>query len=95
MFTALLSDGEADARDRLMARLEEEGVETRPVFYPVHSLPPYREAARRERDVRRAVPPGVVGTAVDERAAHRPDAREVFGRDAVPADDAANPAHAL
>jgi perosamine synthetase len=48
MFTATLGDGEAGDRDRLMARLQEEGVETRPVFYPVHSLPPYREAARGE-----------------------------------------------
>ncbi len=48
MFTVLLNDGEADGRDRLMTRLHEEGVETRPVFYPVHSLPPYHEAARGE-----------------------------------------------
>jgi perosamine synthetase len=48
MFTVLLGDGGADDRDRLMARLHAEGVETRPVFYPVHSLPPYREASRGE-----------------------------------------------
>lgn len=48
MFTVLLSDGAADVRDRLMARLEAEGIETRPVFYPLHTLPPYREAARGE-----------------------------------------------
>jgi perosamine synthetase len=48
MFTVLLGDEAADDRDRLMARLQEEGVETRPVFYPLHSLPPYREAARGE-----------------------------------------------
>jgi perosamine synthetase len=48
MFTVVLSDAGAHARDRLMARLHEEGVETRPVFYPVHSLPPYRDAARGE-----------------------------------------------
>jgi perosamine synthetase len=48
MFTVVLGDGGADDRDRLMARLHEEGVETRPVFFPVHSLPPYREAARGE-----------------------------------------------
>src|SRR5215207_70189 len=48
MFTILLGDEAADGRDRLMARLLEEGVETRPVFYPLHSLPPYREAARGE-----------------------------------------------
>ncbi|MET0645774.1 MAG: DegT/DnrJ/EryC1/StrS family aminotransferase [Pyrinomonadaceae bacterium] len=48
MFTVILSGAESDDRDRLMARLHEEGIETRPVFYPVHSLPPYREAARGE-----------------------------------------------
>lgn len=48
MFTVVLRDGGADERDRLMGRLLDAGVETRPVFYPVHSLPPYREAARDE-----------------------------------------------
>jgi perosamine synthetase len=48
MFTVVLRDVEEGERDRLMARLHEEGVETRPVFYPVHSLPPYREASRGE-----------------------------------------------
>jgi perosamine synthetase len=48
MFTVMLGDETADCRDRLMARLQEDGVETRPVFYPVHALPPYREASRGE-----------------------------------------------
>lgn len=48
MFTVVLSDVEADERDRLMARLHDAGIETRPVFYPVHNLPPYREATRGE-----------------------------------------------
>jgi perosamine synthetase len=48
MFTVILEEKSADERDRLMARLEEEGVETRPVFYPLHTLPPYRESARGE-----------------------------------------------
>ncbi|MDT5270945.1 MAG: perosamine synthetase [Acidobacteriota bacterium] len=48
MFTVLLDEREADSRDPLIARLHEEGVETRPVFYPLHSLPPYRESARGE-----------------------------------------------
>lgn len=48
MFTALLRGDAADYRDRLMARLHDDGIETRPVFYPVHSLPPYREASRGE-----------------------------------------------
>lgn len=48
MFTVLLEDG-AWSRDGIAARLEREyGIETRPVFYPMHILPPYREAARDE-----------------------------------------------
>jgi perosamine synthetase len=48
MFTVLLGRGSAVGRDELAARLAVRGVETRPVFYPLHLLPPYREAARGE-----------------------------------------------
>jgi perosamine synthetase len=48
MFTVILDEELAVSRDALMARLLEQGVETRPVFYPLHQLPPYREAARGE-----------------------------------------------
>lgn len=48
MFTVMLGDEAADFRDSLMARLHEDGVETRPVFYPLHGLPPYRDASRGE-----------------------------------------------
>jgi perosamine synthetase len=48
MFTVLLGEEMADERDRVMAQLDVEGIETRPVFYPVHSLPPYQEASRGE-----------------------------------------------
>jgi len=48
MFTVILGRESPVGRDALMARLAERGVETRPVFYPVHLLPPYREAARGE-----------------------------------------------
>ena len=30
-------------RDRVMARMAHDGVETRPMFYPMHVLPPYRD----------------------------------------------------
>ncbi|MDR7496643.1 MAG: DegT/DnrJ/EryC1/StrS family aminotransferase [Armatimonadota bacterium] len=43
MFTILVDDTIAD-RDELMARLRDAGIETRPVFYPVHILPPHRKA---------------------------------------------------
>ena len=32
-------------RDELMARLGEAGIETRPLFYPLHEMPPYRAHA--------------------------------------------------
>jgi perosamine synthetase len=32
-------------RDRLMLRMAEAGIETRPFFYPLHSLPPYHDPA--------------------------------------------------
>jgi perosamine synthetase len=48
MFTVILGEGIALSRDALMGRLLGLGVETRPVFYPLHRLPPYREAARGE-----------------------------------------------
>ncbi len=44
MFTIQVDERRA-ARDDVMARLQERGIETRPVFYPIHTLPPYREGA--------------------------------------------------
>ncbi len=35
-------------RDGVMARLAERGIETRPFFVPVHRLPPYAEAAKKQ-----------------------------------------------
>lgn len=43
MAVIYLRDAEAAERDRVMARLGDAGIETRPVFYPLHSLPPYVE----------------------------------------------------
>lgn len=37
-------DGGSDRRDLLMQRLAVDGIETRPLFHPVHTLPPYRRA---------------------------------------------------
>jgi perosamine synthetase len=34
-------------RDELMAWLSEQGIETRPFFIPIHSLPPYADGSRR------------------------------------------------
>jgi perosamine synthetase len=42
MYTILVQDGFGLSRDELMVKLEENGVETRPFFYPIHTMPPYR-----------------------------------------------------
>jgi perosamine synthetase len=43
MYTILLRDASID-RDRIMEDMLDAGIETRPVFYPMHVMPPYREA---------------------------------------------------
>lgn len=45
MMCILLSNDEV--RDRVAARLAESGIETRPLFIPIHSLPPYRPESKR------------------------------------------------
>ncbi len=45
MFTVVLGDDITLSRDEMMARLYERGIETRPVIYPIHILPPYRYLA--------------------------------------------------
>src|SRR3990167_629778 len=41
MYNVFLRDGDATRRDHVMHHLDEDGIETRPVFYPMHILPPY------------------------------------------------------
>jgi perosamine synthetase len=43
MYTIYLRDGGEKNRDTIMQTLDEMGIETRPVFYPLHTLPPYQE----------------------------------------------------
>lgn len=43
MVSVLLSDNIKAERDEIMQLLEEDGIETRPLFYPMHHLPPYYE----------------------------------------------------
>jgi perosamine synthetase len=35
-----------DIRDRLVSDLDQQGIETRPFFYPIHTLPPYRDGLK-------------------------------------------------
>lgn len=46
MFTAILDPSVPVARDEVMARMKTKNIETRPVVYPMHQLPPYEESAR-------------------------------------------------
>ncbi|MBI4917333.1 MAG: DegT/DnrJ/EryC1/StrS family aminotransferase [Acidobacteria bacterium] len=46
MVTILLGDEIAVERDAVMEQLHEAGIETRPAFHPLHSLPPYADPAR-------------------------------------------------
>jgi len=41
MYSVLIDDGFMDRND-LMKKLEGKGIETRPFFYPIHKMPPYR-----------------------------------------------------
>lgn len=43
MYSIVLKDNVKMSRDELINRLERDGIETRPMFYPMHVLPPYKE----------------------------------------------------
>lgn len=43
LYTVLLQGATFEGRDALIRQLDAAGVETRPVFYPMHMLPPYAE----------------------------------------------------
>lgn len=45
MYNIFLRDATEERRDAVMRRMDEMGIETRPVFYPMHVMPPYRESA--------------------------------------------------
>jgi perosamine synthetase len=42
MYTVLVEDAYGLDRDATMARLRERGIDTRPAFYPIHTLPMYQ-----------------------------------------------------
>ena len=45
MFSIVLHENVRVERDQVMINLMEQGIETRPFFYPMHTLPPYRGLA--------------------------------------------------
>jgi perosamine synthetase len=42
MYTIMLRDGVGQSRDRVAEAMDREGIETRPMFHPLHTLPPYQ-----------------------------------------------------
>jgi perosamine synthetase len=46
---AVFEEQRFGARDELMEKLAQDGIETRPFFYPLHTLPMYREANQGKR----------------------------------------------
>jgi perosamine synthetase len=46
MYTVLIEDEFGLDRDAMMVRLKEQGIETRPMFYPIHTLPMYNRGQR-------------------------------------------------
>lgn len=45
MYNIFLREGNENRRDQIMCELDHMGIETRPVFYPMHVLPPYQEVS--------------------------------------------------
>jgi perosamine synthetase len=46
MYCILVEDKFGTSRDDLMKKLEVKGLETRPFFYPIHLMPPYKNNGR-------------------------------------------------
>ncbi len=44
MYTIMLRQGDAQRRDAVMRYMDDAGIETRPVFYPLNQMPPYLDA---------------------------------------------------
>jgi perosamine synthetase len=49
MFSIVLDEARPGDRDRVMADLAERRIETRPIVFPMHVLPPYRDSATGQR----------------------------------------------
>jgi perosamine synthetase len=43
LFTAVLGDDTQIERDTLISKMKKNGIDLRPVFYPLHEMPPYKE----------------------------------------------------
>ena len=57
MFTVRVKPEACIGRDELMEELYRDGIETRPVFYPMHLMPVYEERGPQLPGSRRYCPP--------------------------------------
>lgn len=48
LYTVLVNENAPFKREQIMKYLDEHGIETRPVFYPAHEMPPYQKYGRSE-----------------------------------------------
>ena len=48
VFTILINSDVVDFRDNLIRHLREKQIETRPIFYPIHKMPPYEDTSSLE-----------------------------------------------
>jgi perosamine synthetase len=55
MYSILIADTFRMGRDKLIAKLQKNGIETRPFFYPIHVLPPYRRKNAAELPIAEAL----------------------------------------
>jgi perosamine synthetase len=79
MYTLLLRDADSATRDLVMAGLAERRVETRPMFVPVHRMPPYAGTARSALPVTDAL--GAQGLSLPTSSTYTPaDAEEIAAR---------------
>jgi perosamine synthetase len=51
LYTCLVKTNAPFTRDELIDFLHQKGIETRPVFYPMHEMPPYTEFAPKKLEV--------------------------------------------
>jgi perosamine synthetase len=60
LYTVLVKENAPFKRDDIMSYLDQQGVETRPVFYPAHEMPPYEKFGKKE-DLRESKKASVSG----------------------------------
>ena len=88
-YVILLRDGVRPERDELMELLAVDGIETRPIFYPIHTMPPYQGNGKRhpvaENLAKRGISLPMHGMLTDEQIGYIAERLNARCRDAVAA----------